>query len=39
MQEDDTFYALCKQHTLESCAPFLIENIGLQWLNLMKITK
>jgi glycosyltransferase involved in cell wall biosynthesis len=37
MIEDDDFYTQCKQHTLESCDPFLIENIGKQWLALMKI--
>lgn len=37
MIEDETFYASCKQHTLESCTPFLLESIGKQWLDLMKI--
>jgi len=37
MCEDEDFYAACKQHTLESCTPFLLENIGQQWLNLMAI--
>jgi N-acetylgalactosamine-N,N'-diacetylbacillosaminyl-diphospho-undecaprenol 4-alpha-N-acetylgalactosaminyltransferase len=39
MIEEEAFYALCKQHTLESCTPFLVENIGKQWLNLMNIAK
>jgi len=38
MIEDETYYALCKQHTAASCTPFLLETIGAQWLRLMKIT-
>jgi N-acetylgalactosamine-N,N'-diacetylbacillosaminyl-diphospho-undecaprenol 4-alpha-N-acetylgalactosaminyltransferase len=37
MIEDEVFYKSCKQNSLESCAPFLLDTIGRQWLDLMKI--
>ncbi len=37
MIEEDDFYTSCKRNTLESCSPFLLETIGKQWLDLLKI--
>lgn len=38
MVTDETLYQYYKQNTLESISPFLLENIGQQWLDLMKIS-
>jgi glycosyltransferase involved in cell wall biosynthesis len=37
MVDDKTLYQYCKQNALESVKPFLLDNIGQQWLDLMKI--
>lgn len=37
MTLDEKLYQFCKMNSVESINPFLLENIGLQWLNLMKI--
>ncbi|MFV5696103.1 glycosyltransferase [Flavobacterium sp. LB3P122] len=34
---DETLYRYCKQNALESITPFLLNKIGKQWLDLMKI--
>ena len=33
---DEVLYQNCKEKTLESIQPFLLDKIGQQWLNLMK---
>jgi glycosyltransferase involved in cell wall biosynthesis len=38
MVTDDSLYQNCKQNTIESISPFLLENIGQQWLDLMQIS-
>ena len=38
MVTDDSLYQNCKQNTIKSISPFLLDNIGQQWLNLMKIS-
>ena len=35
--EDEKLYTICKENALQSVSPFSIENIGKQWLDLMKI--
>ena len=37
MITDEKLYLYCKQNALQSITPFLLENIGKQWLDLMKI--
>lgn len=37
MVTNDALYENCKRNTLASISPFLLENIGQQWLDLMKI--
>jgi glycosyltransferase involved in cell wall biosynthesis len=37
--EDKELYNYCKQNALDSTKPFILETIGEQWLNLMKIKK
>jgi len=36
-EEDKELYEYCKSNTLDSLEPFLLENIGKQWLDLMQI--
>jgi N-acetylgalactosamine-N,N'-diacetylbacillosaminyl-diphospho-undecaprenol 4-alpha-N-acetylgalactosaminyltransferase len=36
--EDEKLYEYCKKNTLESIQHFSLENIGKQWLDLMKIS-
>ena len=36
-EEDEELYEYCKSNTLDSLKPFLLENIGNQWLDLMQI--
>jgi N-acetylgalactosamine-N,N'-diacetylbacillosaminyl-diphospho-undecaprenol 4-alpha-N-acetylgalactosaminyltransferase len=38
MVTHETLYNHCKKNSLESIQPFLLENIGQQWLDLMKIS-
>ena len=38
-EEDKELYEYCKSNTLDSLEPFLLENIGCQWLDLMQIKK
>ena len=38
MITDESLYQYCKQNSVESISPFLLENIGQQWLDLMKIS-
>ncbi len=35
---DEKLYQYCKQNTLESIKPFLLDNIGKQWLDLLNIS-
>ena len=35
--ENEELYQYCKKNAFESIQPFSLENIGKQWLNLMKI--
>ena len=35
--EDDKLYTFCKENAFQSISHFSIENIGKQWLDLMKI--
>jgi glycosyltransferase involved in cell wall biosynthesis len=35
--EDEKLYQSCKQNAKESIAPFLLETIGKQWMDLLKI--
>ena len=35
--EDEELYQFCKKNALQSIQRFSLENIGKQWLNLMKI--
>jgi glycosyltransferase involved in cell wall biosynthesis len=37
MTSDEKLYRYCKQNALESIKPFVLENIGQQWLNLLNI--
>jgi N-acetylgalactosamine-N,N'-diacetylbacillosaminyl-diphospho-undecaprenol 4-alpha-N-acetylgalactosaminyltransferase len=37
MVSDEELYQYCKHNTLESIKPFLLDNIGKQWLDLMQI--
>lgn len=34
---DENLYQYCKQNTIKSISPFLLEKIGEQWLNLMNL--
>ena len=34
---DESLYQYCKQNTIKSISPFLLEKIGEQWLNLMNL--
>jgi glycosyltransferase involved in cell wall biosynthesis len=36
---NEKLYRYCKQNTLESIKPFLLDNIGNQWLDLLDISK
>jgi len=35
---DDKLYRFCKQNALESIKPFLLDNIGKQWLDLLNLS-
>ncbi len=35
---DEKLYRYCKENTLESIKPFLLDNIGKQWLDLLNIS-
>lgn len=35
---DEKLYQYCKQNTIESIKPFLLDNIGKQWLDLLNIS-
>jgi N-acetylgalactosamine-N,N'-diacetylbacillosaminyl-diphospho-undecaprenol 4-alpha-N-acetylgalactosaminyltransferase len=35
--EDEKLYTFCKENAFQSSSPFSIDNIGQQWLDLMKI--
>ena len=37
LESDESLYLHCKQNALESIKPFLLETIGQQWLELMKM--
>ena len=37
--QDEVLYQHCKQNALASVQSFSIENIGMQWLDLMKISR
>jgi N-acetylgalactosamine-N,N'-diacetylbacillosaminyl-diphospho-undecaprenol 4-alpha-N-acetylgalactosaminyltransferase len=37
MVTDETLYKQCKQNAANSIKPFLLDVIGQQWLDLMKI--
>jgi hypothetical protein len=36
-ESDESLYLHCKQNALESIKPFLLNTIGQQWLELMKM--
>jgi glycosyltransferase involved in cell wall biosynthesis len=36
--EDESLYRYCKENAFESVQSFSVENIGIQWLDLMKIS-
>lgn len=36
---DEKLYRYCKENTIESIKPFLLDNIGNQWLDLLEISK
>jgi N-acetylgalactosamine-N,N'-diacetylbacillosaminyl-diphospho-undecaprenol 4-alpha-N-acetylgalactosaminyltransferase len=38
MIEDEKLYRFCKSNALDSIEPFMLDRIGEQWLELMKIS-